>query len=909
MSEGLKGAADDSASAPLLPPEKSRRPQNPFMMLYNLVIFVFPQDASGDLKLTPLASRLCNWCTFICIVMAIMAHFFCDYAEQVPPVLEEDPWVQWCLLLTATLALGGFLFEGCLAACIKIMGLQARYEEDLTFRRRLRLNRKMMVVFTFLSSLYYLMSFNVQVVHMGWLAQYCGGRQIVYSLRYIEWTCCAPIVLSVSGQLEHAPDGSPRNGLIPSSLLTGIYCIISWQGLVVVNFWWSCALITFAFVSYAVASVEQLRFAWYLKDMGQSGPLRAGLLTYLVIMIGIYGVVYLLPIPGWISPFMENKFYCFGDASFKLGTSIMLLASNDLANNEEMRRRAEAVAEDLTRLIEQATVPIFSVNREIRIEQWNNKIAELTGMPEKYAIGKPLLSMFKGESKDVVEHMIRDVLEGGGPSPVETTLTPPGIPELSDTGEAFVMKTAKLVLSATPRKDDLGIVARVTMVGYDMTEIQAFKEAEARKTRLMAVVSHELRSPLHGIIGLVDRLSDDEKDAVKVRFLTLVKNCATRLLDLVVNIMEMASMAKHNEDRASKTSLKLFQDPVELPKIIEEVVLLIRNSTDKNGRPLIKRGIELVNNVGCLPIIEGDAHKCTQVFYNLVTNACKFTAKGRITVSSNIGPNEQGVEISVTDTGVGIAKDALERIFEPFEQEDNSEGRHYQGIGLGLSIAKEVVSRHGGHIRVKSELGVGTTFTVSLPTRSGGVVEEKTQDDGGTTAPKKCIAQESKKDMKAEGAAPPNEKRKLVVLSVDDDMVNQTVMHGIMSDTYEVHKAMDGTEALEYLSQCEALPDVMLLDVMMPGLTGHEVCKQVRKKLNISPTKLPILMVSASATDEAIIEAFKAGCNDYITKPFHRQLLRARVEAALRIKVLHEKEVDSARTTVPMSASQDKEAS
>jgi len=807
------------------------------------------------------------------------------------------------LRFTATMAFCGLLYELCLAICIKTMGLQLLYEEDPVFRRRLRLNRKMMYVFTFLTTIYTCMACDWQYVHKGWIAEYHGGHQIVYSFRYIEWVCCAPIVLSISGQLPHTADGSPRNALVPSSMLTGIYCIISWQGIVVTDFYWAWVLIFWAFVSYFLASYEQLHFAWWVKDQGTAGPVRAALLVYLVIMIGIYGVVYLLPIPGWVTATFENKFYCLGDVSFKVGTSVMLLATNDLANNEEMRRRAEATADDLRRLINTASVPIFGVDTKGFVNQWNMKTADLTGLPEALAMGLPLVKMLGESSQADAGAFIRNALEGKDIGTLETSIYPKGMAELeNEEANGLVTKKAMLVLSASPTKDKQGGIKGVSLVGCDLTDVAAYREAEQRKVRFMAVVSHELRSPLHGIIGLMDHLCDTEKQEGRLRFMKLVKNCANRLLDLVVNIMEMASMVSSHDGSAAPTK-KLARDPVELSKILDEIVMLVKSSTDKGGNPLVKKSVQLVNDVQALPIIEADAHKCTQVFYNLVTNACKFTMQGTITLAGNVDPEGMWVEVSVTDTGKGIARGSLERIFQPFEQEDNSAIRGYQGIGLGLSIAHEVVRGHGGTIKVESELEVGTTFTVRLPVvmclpmkanteKAKSAAEQPSLlDSFAEPGPRVVLGPEGPmvvpREIKVfDKPRAPETARRPVILSADDDEVNQQVVTGILSD-YDVHIAMDGIEALAFLEKCEEPPDLMLLDIMMPNMSGYEVCKIVREKLGIGPAQMPILMLSASSMDSSIIEAYDSGANDYVSKPFDKQVLNAHVRAALRLRADH----------------------
>jgi len=839
------------------------------------ITWLYPQDASGDLKLCPITSRLCNWCSAVCIVLAVITHIFFDYAETRPAVSEEeDPWMRRFLQLTATLALAGLIYELCIKFALNVMGLSETYYNDPILRTRLRLNMKMIVVFSFLTTCYHCMAADIQYVHKGWIAEYYGGHQIVYSVRYIEWVCCAPIVFSVSGQLHYGPDGKPRNGIIPSALLTGIYCVISWQGLVVTNWWASVILITWAFVGYFVASVEQLYFAWYIVDKGRAGRIRSGLLVYLVIMVGIYGVVFLLPIPGLISATAENKFYCIFDASFKLGSSAMLIATYDLATNDELRVRAQVVVDDLRRLIDTASVPIFGIDLMGKVDQWNMKAAEMTGKSEELALGVDFVNLLGMEVRPAAREMIRKALQG---EPAEQVLT---------TMDKGIDRKATLTLSASSRRDKTGMVTGVTLIGCDLTEVELFKEAETRKARFMAIVSHELRSPLHGIIGLAERLVDEEADTARARSLRMVVSCASRLLDLVMNIMEMASLSQADSTGKPKT-LKLQHDPVELPKIMEEIVTLVRNSVDKAGHSLLRRGVELNHRLRNLPIIEGDAHRLTQVFYNVITNACKFTVKGSINISSRLDVGGHWVDILVRDTGRGIPREAIQRIFVPFEQEDTSDTRHYEGVGLGLSIAREVVRLHGGHIKVESEVGVGTTFIIRLPTVMGEVVAEDegkfcSKDAYSVQEPEVTTSNPPAGNEPAEVVLERGRRERPLILSVDDDEVNQMVIESILRPEYDIHKVMDGSDALEYLrANSQDLPDCVLLDVMMPGMSGFEVCSDIRQVMKLDATSLPVLMVTANPSTLALAKGFESGCNDYILKPFDKRVLTAHIAAAL----------------------------
>eukprot|EP00913_Durusdinium_trenchii_P008618 g8092.t1 len=243
-------------------------------------------------------------------------------------------------------------------------------------------------------------------------------------------------------------------------------------------------------------------------------------------------------------------------------------------------------------------------------------------------------------------------------------------------------------------------IAGAICIGQDITRM---KELDVKRSNIAATVTHELRSPLHGIIGLSEQLVSTGADARQKRQLKMISHCARRLLDLVMNIMDLSTLVQSKR-------LRLARDPVQMGKLIEEVQVLLSSAVDKAKRPIKKDTVRLIIDVpDQLPIIEADAHRCMQMLYNLVTNAFKYTKEGVVEVMARADDAKEILTVHVRDTGIGISPAACER-----DQDDN---RQFEGMGLGLAISREVAVKHGGNLTVQSEVGKGSTFTVTLPYR------------------------------------------------------------------------------------------------------------------------------------------------------------------------------------------------
>ena len=389
---------------------------------------------------------------------------------------------------------------------------------------------------------------------------------------------------------------------------------------------------------------------------------------------------------------------------------------------------------------------------------------------------------------------------------------------------------------------------------------QELQRLDQLKDEFLANTSHELRTPLTGIIGLAESLVDGVAgplDEVAVANLSMIVTSGQRLANLVNDILDFSRL-RHRD-------LVLARRPVDLFALVDVVMAI--------SRPLTQgRNVSLENRVPAdLPAVDADENRLQQILFNLVGNALKFTESGTVTVSART--RGETVEIRVADTGIGIPEDQLGRIFESFEQVDGSVSRQYGGTGLGLAVTRQLVELHGGQIHAKSRAGAGSLFTFTLPQADGKAVPGGAVCGG--IAARKTFAE----NREAKPSGTREEPSGPAILVVDDEPVNLQVLTNHLSlQNYRVTQVTGGREALAIIDEMATRGrrfDLVLLDVMMPKMSGYEVCQRLREKY--PPDSLPVVMLTAKNRVEDLVAGLNAGANDYLTKPFSKTELLARI--------------------------------
>jgi signal transduction histidine kinase/ActR/RegA family two-component response regulator len=373
-------------------------------------------------------------------------------------------------------------------------------------------------------------------------------------------------------------------------------------------------------------------------------------------------------------------------------------------------------------------------------------------------------------------------------------------------------------------------------------------ESSRLKSAFMASMSHELRTPMHNILGASELLLEAPLPQDERALAQTVHDAGGAMLRLIDDLLDLSrieaghlslSLAPYSPRRWLAPILEMFQ-----PKAR-------------------RKGLSLTAEVDpALPTqVVGDAGRLRQILVNLLSNALKFTDAGAVEVWLHEARRDEAlvwVRIEVRDTGIGIAPEAHGRLFEPFTQVDGSHSRQHEGVGLGLSICRQLAEAMGGQIGVQSQPGRGSTFWVEIPLA---LTSAPAQDEG---------PDEARDEPPAALAAR--------ILIVDDNPLNLNMLQRVLrKQSYEVERASAGPEALALLARTRV--DLILTDVHMPGMDGVELAGKIRALLGEQAP--PIIAVTADAWQESRARFLAQGMDDCITKPYQLDQLRALVQAWL----------------------------
>ncbi|WP_442994215.1 ATP-binding protein [Scytonema sp. PRP1] len=430
-------------------------------------------------------------------------------------------------------------------------------------------------------------------------------------------------------------------------------------------------------------------------------------------------------------------------------------------------------------------------------------------------------------------------------------------------------------------------IANASAYEAERKRAEALAELDRAKTAFFSNISHEFRTPLTLMLGPLEDVLTNPSSVLPRHDreqLEMVQRNGLRLLKLVNSLLDFS--------RIEAGRVQAVYEPTDLAMLTAELASVFRSGIERAGLRLL---------VNCPPLPEPvyvDQEMWEKIVLNLLSNAFKFTFEGEIAVTLRYCNDH--VELDVRDTGIGIPGDELPHVFERFHRVKGAQARTHEGSGIGLSLVQELVKLHGGTIQVSSVVNQGTCFTVLIPRGTAHLPSERigatrllaSTAVGATPYVEEALRwlpqEEGEQGTRGDGergrihpSTPPQKAR---ILLADDNADMRDYVKRLLSQRYDVETVANGTEALA--AARAQLPDLILSDVMMPGLDGFELLRELRAEPHTRET--PIILLSARAGEESRIEGLEAGADDYLVKPFSGGELLARVNANLEMARLRQ---------------------
>jgi signal transduction histidine kinase/ligand-binding sensor domain-containing protein/DNA-binding response OmpR family regulator len=408
---------------------------------------------------------------------------------------------------------------------------------------------------------------------------------------------------------------------------------------------------------------------------------------------------------------------------------------------------------------------------------------------------------------------------------------------------------------------------------------EKLKEMDKIKSRFFANISHEFRTPLTLIMGPLEQVYSENRDRKLAGSIKIALRNSQRMLTLVNQLLDLA---------------RLDSGRMQLHAAKQNIIPFLKGVTGSFQSLVEQKKLDLSFHSPEEDItLYYDAEKMEKVIVNLIANAVKFTpAGGKITVTAAAGeqgvPADDNLEITVCDTGIGIPQEQLPYIFDRFYQADGyfSHEHKHKGSGIGLTLARELVVLHHGDIRVASREGQGTEFTIRLPLgadhlKPGEIAPGSESVAAPGTTPGLPDHEMIEQGEETGGGAMETEDRERdIILLVEDNPDMRRFIRGPLEAEYTVIEAADGEQGIEIAGKI--IPDLIISDVMMPRKDGFQLCNELKK--DIGTSHIPIVLLTAKASEASVVEGLETGADDYITKPFNTRILLTRIKNLIALR-------------------------
>lgn len=564
---------------------------------------------------------------------------------------------------------------------------------------------------------------------------------------------------------------------------------------------------------------------------------------------------------------MANKELAFQNSEKEKRADELLIANKELSFQSKEKEKTEVANKELkesrrylklssqyTRsIIEASRDPLFAISAAGKIIDVNEATINATDKAREKIIGTDFIDYFTEKEKAKEAYQL--IFKNGFITDYSLTIIDGILTEvfcngsIYKDGKGIVMGAVIVARDVTEQKRVASALTEAIVFAELATGIAEVAKVKAEnatgiaesavkaKQQFLSNMSHEIRTPMNAIIGFTKVLLKTNLSEKQKEYLQAIKLSGDALIVLINDILDLA--------KVDSGKMTFEQVPFKMASSISAMLHLFEPKIQEKNLRLIK---EFDNNIP--EVLLGDPVRLHQVILNLVSNAVKFTAKGKITVSVHLlreDENSVTIQFSVTDTGIGIPENKIEKIFDNFQQASSGTSRLYGGTGLGLAIVKQLVESQGGCIQVNSKIDEGSTFSIILNFQK--------------TNAEVVVAM----DM----LELDNEIKDIKVLVVEDIALNRLLIKTLLDDFgFEHDIAVNGKIAIEKLK--ENSYDIILMDLQMPEMNGFEATDYIRNRMN---STIPIIALTADVTTVDLTKCKAVGMNDYIAKPVDEKLL------------------------------------